>query len=178
MPVEPVRAGGSDAVEHFASVVTEIHSGEGDSAIGGEFVGVEEDAGDSAGGIDNVDDVLGLETGVVAVECALALADGDVEPFIVDTAEEFVEKLLSVRDLAEVTVREFALCGRPGFDIGGGDGLFEPAVGVGDGDSVVGVGLVDGFCGRVCPVLGEHGGCEEGWDHGGSLLGDYVITVF
>lgn len=108
---------------------------------------------------------MGEESGIVAIECALTFLDGDVESFVIDAADEFVEEGFAVGDLVEESVREFVLGVGPGFDLGGGDGLFEPTVGVSDGDTVVGVGLVDGFCGRIDPGLGEHGGCEEGGDH-------------
>jgi len=78
---------------------------------------------------------------------------GDVVPLVVDSAQEFINEGFSVGDLFEEVVCEFGLGVGPCFDIGGGDGLFEPPVGVGDGDSVVAVFLVGGFCGGVHPVL-------------------------
>lgn len=165
IPFDPIGASFGNAVEHSGAVVVEISSAESDGAVGAEGIGVEKDSGSCSGSVNGVDHVLGEESGIVAIECSRSLLDRDVESFVIDAAEEFVEEGFSVRNLVEESVCEFVLGVGPCFDFGGGDGLFEPTVGVGDGDSVVGVGLVDGFCGRVDPGLGEHSCDEEGGDH-------------
>ena len=138
-PHPPVRAAVRDRVGQPPSVRRRAPACQGDRAVRRQRHGVDEHPGLGVRAVLDVQDRLLLRAVVVGVERPPLALGGQAEALVVPQGAQPLLQPRALRDGAEVALRQLVLRRDPG------EGLLavrrlQPAVGIGHGDAVVGVG--------------------------------------